>query len=468
MIDESGVNKKDGARKTERGGRGLSSKTSMTTMTPAASAASMVSMTVRRLFLRRWRDRLREKLGVLKFTFDLTILLYLGIPGLLLGGRAYYGLWREELPAWLAGLPYPMIPVLLLLVLYSSGGISFYIEAADVLFLRQRPQWIKRLMLSGLVASAVVQAVVLALAIAVLSPLLVRVYGMSWAMIGGVYVVAWAAKIVQMLIQQLLGVLTAGWRLLVLRSLAYSALAAGFGAWAAWAATSAEAGRPAGLAIGIALPVLALLAGALGWYRFRLRGRFDAEVREEERQRTRLTALLLAPAVERPKPPRPGGSKPWLFRRLRRLTRSRQPEARIAEALVKAFFRGSEWKLYAQMTLAGLAAIVLPPYPAVNLIVYAALLVLLVYWLNGHRKSFFERELMSILPLEESLEYRSGAPAMQLLLLPAVIVWTAALGAKLYPPGLGLLAGAILGVLLARWLGSFSRGMGLSSRRWKS
>ncbi|MGG3455828.1 Bacterial ABC transporter protein EcsB [compost metagenome] len=419
----------------------------------------MTRMTARRLFARRWRDRFREKLGVLKFTFDWIILLYLGIPGLLLGGRAYYGLWREGLPAWLAHLPYPFIPILLLLFLYSSGGISFYIEAADVLFLRQRPRWITGLMLRGLAASAAVQAIMLATVIAVLSPLLVRVYGMGWADIAGLYAVAYAAKIVQMLIQQLLGVLTTGWRHLLLRSLAYSALAAGFGAWAAWAAV-AGAGRPAGLAAGVALPVLALLAGALGWLRFRLRGRFDAEVREEERQRTRLTALLLASAVERPKAPRPGGSKPWLFRRLRRLTRSRKPEARIAEALVKAFFRGSEWKLYAQMTLAGLAAVVLPPYPAVNLIVYAAMLLLLMYWLGGHRRAFFDRELMSILPLEESLAYRSAAPAMTLLLLPAVVVLTAALGAKLFPPLWGLPTGAVCGVLMARWLGGLSRGFG--------
>lgn len=424
-------------------------------------------MTARRLFIRRWRDRFREKLGVLKFTFDWTILLYLGIPGLLLGGRAYYGLWREELPVWLAHLPYPIVPVLLLLLLYSSGGISFYIEAADVLFLRQRPRWIKGLMLRGLVASAAVQAVVLAAAIAALSPLLVRVYGLGWTAIAGLYAVALAAKLVQMFIQQLLGVLFAGWLHLLLRSLAYSVLAAGFGAWAAWAAwaAAADAGQPTGLADAVALLAFALLAGALGWLRFRLRGRFDAEVRQEERQRTRLTALLLASAVERPKAPRPGGSKPWLFRRLRRLTRSRQPEARVAEALVKAFFRGSEWKLYAQMTLAGLAAVLLPPYPAVNLVVYAALLLLLLYWLGGHRRAFFERELMSILPLEESLEYRSAAPAMTLLLLPAVVVLTAALGAKLFPPLWGLPAGAVCGVLIARRLGGFSRGIGLAFGR---
>jgi ABC-2 type transport system permease protein len=430
---------------------------------------NMVSMTARRLFIRRWRDRFREKLGVLKFTFDWTILLYLGIPGLLLGGRAYYGLWREELPVWMAQLPYPVIPVLLLLFLYSSGGISFYIEAADVLFLRQRPRWIKGIMLRGLVASAAVQAVVLAVAVGMLSPLLVRVYGMSWTEIAGLSAVAFAVKLVQMLIQQLLGVLTAGWRQLLLRSLAYSGLGAAFGAWAVWAWTAAAAGGANGLAIAVALPVLALLAGTLGWLRFRLRGRFDAEVREEERQRTRLTALLLASAVERPKAPRPGGSKPWLFRRWRRLTRSRQPEARVAEALVKAFFRGSEWKLYAQMTLAGLAAVVLPPYPAVNLIVYAALLLLLLYWLGGHRRAFFERELMAILPLEESLEYRSAAPAMTMLLLPAVVVLTAALGAKLFPPLWGLPAGAVCGVLIAWWLGGFSRGWGLAfGRRTKA
>lgn len=47
---------------------------------------NITSITVNRLFFRRWRDRLGLQLGALRSTFDLTILLYIGIPGLLLGG----------------------------------------------------------------------------------------------------------------------------------------------------------------------------------------------------------------------------------------------------------------------------------------------------------------------------------------------------------------------------------------------
>ncbi|MGG6312604.1 ABC transporter permease [Paenibacillus macerans] len=418
--------------------------------------SGLTSMTAHRLFVRRWRDRWWEKLGILRFTFDLTILLYLGVPALLLGGRAYYGLWREELPGWLAGLPYSFVPLALLFLIYSVGGLSFYIEAGDVLFLRQRPRWMQGLMLRGLFVSAAAQLLLLAAGIAALSPLLVRSYGMGWPEIGSLYIVAFGVKIVQMLIQQLLGVLIAGWRRLLARSLAYSLLGAAFAAWAA-----VSAGAPAGTAF--AVLVLAGTAGVLGWRRFHLRGRFDAEVREEERQKTKLTALLLASAVDRPKTPR-SNARPWLFRRLRRLTRSRRPEARIAEALVKAFFRGNEWKLYVQFVLAGLAAVLLPPYP-VDFIVYAALLLLMLYWLSGHRRAFFDRELMAILPLGEFVEYRSAAPAMTLLLLPAATLFIAALGLKLLPPLWGLLGAVPCGALIAWWLGGLYGKVGIAFER---
>ncbi|GIP12664.1 hypothetical protein J1TS5_48340 [Paenibacillus macerans] len=415
---------------------------------------NITSITVNRLFFRRWRDRLGLQLGALRSTFDLTILLYIGIPGLLLGGRAYYGLWRDELPAWLVSLPFAAVPVLLLFLVYSIGGLSLYIEAADVLFLRQRPRWVKGLLLRGWMLSMARQAAVLCAVFAVLSPLLVRVFGMSWPSVAAWCAVAYGLKAVQMLLANLLGVLTTGWRRIIYSWLSYGLLSAVFSVWAFAAGASEEAAN-----FLLALLAAALLAAVLAGWRFRLKGRFDAEVREEERQKTKLIALLLASAVDAPKAPKPG-ARPWLFRRWRKLLPSRSPQARTAEALVKAFFRGGELKLYGQLVLAGLAAVVLPPYP-VNAIVYIALIFLLMYWLSGHLRAFFARDAMRMLNPGEMLEYRTAVPAMTLLLLPGLVCFTAGLGLTLYPPLWGGPGAILCGVLLAIVLGGFYGKIGI-------
>lgn len=420
--------------------------------------ASLKALTINRLFVRRWKDRLREKRDILRFTFDGIVMLYIGVPALLLGGRAYYGLWQDELPSWLAELPYSYIPAALILFMYGTGGISFYIERADILFLRQRPKWIRGVMLRGLVVSIAGQALLLLAFCVLLSPVLVRVFGMNLTDMGLLYVLLLVGKCVHMLLAQLLGILTRGWRQVLLRALGYSMLAAGLGV----SMTLGILGNDG--SVWPAISLLSVLAVCLAWFRFQLRGRFAEEVREEERQKTRLVSLLLSSVVERPKAPRTGAQKPWLFRRMRRLTRSRLPAARMAEALTKAFFRGTERKQYIQFTLIGVGAILLIPSP-VHLIVYVALLLLMLFWLGGHRRAFFRSEWMKLVPLTDTAEYRSAATAMMLLLLPAAILFTAAFALKLFPLVWGLLGSVPAGVLIAWWLGHLYGGVGLAFER---
>ncbi|MEF2966168.1 ABC transporter permease [Paenibacillus sp. M1] len=398
---------------------------------------------VRRLFVRRWSDHLRKQLSILRFTFDGVVLLYIGIPTALLLGRTYYGLWLEELPAWLSRMPLAALPAAFLIILYILGGLLLYIEAADVLFLRQRPTWLRGLMIRGALAGMLRSFGGIGACFALIAPLLVRVYGMDGSAIALVFAVTCGVKAVHLFADNLIRVAWSGWRQKALLTATMGLIACGFTFW-----TVTWNGLPASAFA--ALAVSLVLAGFLAWRRFRLRGRFDAEIREEERRKTALTGVLLSGAVDRPPKPR---SRSWLFRRSGRLLRSAKPEAIIAESLFKSFFRGPEVKLYWQFTLFGCAAVYFPVYP-VNLIVYAALLLLMAYWLNGHRRAFLARDLMTILPLTEDTEYRSAAPAMRLLLYPGVIALTVAFGASVHPSWWGILAAVPAGFLIARAAGS--------------
>ncbi|WP_334074707.1 MULTISPECIES: ABC transporter permease [Paenibacillus] len=411
-------------------------------------------MTVRRLFLRRWADHWRKQIAMLWSVFDGIVLLYIGIPGLLLFGRVYYGLWREALPAWLLQLPFNVLPAYLLLVIYATGGLVLFIEAADVLFLKQRPEWIRGVMRRGAWAGLIVHFATIGAALALIAPVLVRVHGLETREIFHIFAVACGVKAVHLFLQNLIQIKWTGWRRIVCSSAAFTLLGAGFASWLVMGAGNAFVSA-AVLASCVLLTVL------LAETRFRLHGRFEAEVREDERRRTVLTGLLLAGAMDRPPAVR---SRPWLFRRGGRLLRKNRPEAVIAESIFKAFFRGPEWRLYAQFVLYGSAAVWFPSYP-VNLIVYGALLLLFAYWLNGHRQAFFAKGLMPLLPLPEETEYKAAPLSLRLLLYPGTVLLTCVLCASLFHDWWGVIAGIPAALILARAAASLSALFTLGRRR---
>ncbi|WP_213508488.1 ABC transporter permease [Paenibacillus faecis] len=414
------------------------------------------NMTAGRLFLRRWADHWKKQIVMLRSVFDGIVLLYIGIPGLLLLGRVYYGLWREALPAWLLHLPFTVFPAYLLLVIYATGGLILFIEAADVLFLKQRPEWIRAVMRRAALVSLPGHFAVIGAAVALAVPVLVRVHGLETGEVFRIFAVACGVKAVHLFLQNLIQIMRTGWRRVLYRSAAFILLGAGFVSWLVM-----EGGRVHAFASAAVLAACVLLTVLLAEIRFRLRGRFEAEVREEERQRTVLTGLLLAGTMDRPPAVR---IRPWLFRRGERLLRSNRPEAVIAESIVKAFFRGPEWRLYAQFVLYGAAAVWFPAYPA-NLIVFAALLLLFVYWLNGHRQAFFAKGLMPLLPLPEGTEYRAAPLSLRLLLYPGTLLLTCVLGASQFHAWWGVIAGIPAGLLLTRAAASLSGLFTLGRRR---
>lgn len=411
-------------------------------------------MSINRLFLRRWVDHYRKQLAMLRYIFDWIVLLYIGIPGMLLLGRIYYGLWMEELPSWLQQLPATVLPAFLLILIYGTGGLMLFIEAADVLFLKQRRQWQLGLMLRGALAELLGNYIILTICFVLISPILIRGYGIDLFGILLLLAGTCAFKSVCLFGANLIQVLWSGWKRIMLQAIAFSVLAGTFSLWMQFMDTHPPI-------TAVYLSICAGLTLLLAWRRFRLRGKFDVEVQVEERQKARLTGLLLAGAIDRPPAVR---SRPWLFRRGGRLLRSNRPEDRIAEATFKSYFRGPELRLYLQFVLFGSIAIYFPSYP-VNLLIYAALMLLLVYWLNSYRQAFYTRNLMTILPLGEYTEYRSAYRTMRLLLYPAVAILTLVLGISLFPAWWGALIAIPASLLMTRFAGGLWRWFPAGIRR---
>ncbi|PQP88040.1 hypothetical protein [Paenibacillus sp. AR247] len=104
---------------------------------------------------------------------------------------------------------------------------------------------------------------------------------------------------------------------------------------------------------------------------------------------------MLSSAMDKPRKIR---SSPWIFRRSQRLFRSSTPVHRLAGACVKAYVRQTKQLTgYAQvMSLS--AAILLTLPPGVKILVYAALHLLLAYWLYLNAAAFMKEGFVTMLP----------------------------------------------------------------------
>ncbi|WMT41598.1 ABC transporter permease [Paenibacillus sp. D2_2] len=259
-----------------------------------------------------------------------------------------------------------------------------------------------------------------------LTPVLWRVYGMEGKEILILFTFTYTMNAIYLLLFNLLAVAFTGFRRILLRLVGTSMLGASYMAGVLHIETRPE--------ISIIILLCYVLASVLFIRgRISIQGRFEASIREEERQRTRLTGMILQPSVERPVKTRP---RPWLFRRSGHLIRHRQVHDRVTEAAVKSFFRNREVLLYVQFAIYGFIAVFLPPYPA-NLLVYIGLILLLFQWMNTQRRAFYQAKLLAILPKDENLEFRCAPKTMRLLLFPAILVITAGFCMNLFTPGWG-------------------------------
>lgn len=401
-------------------------------------------MTVRELFWRRWKDHAREQLSAVRSVVDdAIVLIYIGIPAVLLLGRTYYGWWREPLPEWTLHLPAAVVPGFLLLLMLNLSGLILFIEPADSLFLRQQRRWHHSLIIRAVMIGNLTAYIRMAFIFVLLAPFLMRGYAIEMSDMLQLFGVTCAVQTVYSLMSNLMRVNFTRWKRRLGLSIIGSLVSAAYLSWY--------------FMVSWKLVIFwVILAGCLGlsivlaYIRLRLKGKVELELREELRQRTRFTALLLSQSVPPFKPER---SRPWLFRGSRRLLRSQLPGDRVAEAVFKSFFRGTELQTYAGFALAGSIAVFLPPFP-VNLIVYVGIVLLLAHGMNASRMFFFRSPLMQIMHGTKEAELASAARSMRMLLYPALILITSVFMFSATQVWWGFLIGVAAGYLVSRIAGS--------------
>ncbi|MCJ8011766.1 ABC transporter permease [Paenibacillus sp. KQZ6P-2] len=367
------------------------------------------------LFRRRLWSHFKEIAAVVRSVVDdWTVLLYILIPGLLLGGRLYYGLWKEPLPEWSGQLPFAAVPVLLLLAA-SLGSILLLVREGDVLFLVQRKNWLHGIMLRSSLYSMVSAAVKTSICYLLLLPFLVRQFQEHGLLIGCLLAFTIAFEWVLMWAKHLIRVQRSGWR----RGLLYIPFVFIPGVLYI---TFILLFRSQPAVLGLGAIVLAAISLLLIRVRLRLRGTFMNDVQEDLVKRTGLTSIALSQTVDKPRRIR---RNTWVFSGSRPVFRSTAPVKRIAGAMIKTLLRHPKLRqLYVQFTLISSGVLITLP-SGIQALVFVALQALVVYWLFLEWFSFRENAFVSLLPWPDDQSFQAGILAVRTLAIPFAVLTSA-------------------------------------------
>ncbi|MDF9856627.1 ABC-2 type transport system permease protein [Paenibacillus sp. PastF-1] len=374
-----------------------------------------------RLFKRRLFSHWREQSAIIRTAADWTVLLYIVIPGGLLGGRFYYGFWSGEVPAWTTALPFVTL-LLLLAVLLLTGGMVLLLQEGDLLFLRQRQNWIRSILLRGIFYSLTMTTLKIAAAYAILLPFIIRGYGLSPAAAGALLLLTVTAGWSIKLLGHIVRVQRQGFRRW-LRLLPAVTVPAGLYVWLALLWQNSPWLLFAAAAVYAAVTVWALRC------RLRLQGTFLSDVREDYKQRMRIAGLLLRGVLDKPRPTR---YKPWIFRRSQPLLSSRQPESRFTAAGIKALVRNpAHLKLYLSFSGVSMSALLIAP-AFLKWILLIVLALLMCYWLSSFWLLFAGDDYIGILPFTKAQKAAAGSKAMLILAVPYTVLCSAVVCIPLY------------------------------------
>lgn len=385
------------------------------------------------LFWRRVTAHWRYQRDILGTVFDWVVSLYILVPGLLLGGGLYRELWNSPLPGWTQLLPLQAVVGILLFVF--SGRVLLFLEEADVLFLRRQREWVKGLMIRGMIYSHAVSAIKGLLAAFLALPILVRQYDITGialvALLMTTAICAWCANLMTAMIRSR----DKGW----LKHLkAYTMRWVSFGLLTLLVTYGLH-----NAALWTAALILLIVLLLLSRKRLAMQGTFIADVREDAKTRIQLTEKLLVQAVGKPPSVR---SKTWFMRKSGHLFKG-TAEKRLTDAGLKAILRNPEnLALYIQITLVGIPAVWLPPL-IIKLIVYIALVFMLSYWLSTRWTLFAKAEFMHVLPFTNQQYHAAGILAIRALLILPVFLYSLVAGLTLLQGGMGWLAALVFTAL---------------------
>jgi len=351
---------------------------------------------------------------------DWAAALYILVPGAFLSVGMYRDFMRNPPPGMESWPLYPILAVLALIQL--TGKFRTFAEPGDGLFLHRLPRWRRSFVAWGLAYGACVKLLLTSLIVAVLSPALVPVFGLTVAELAATAIYCAAAGTCWLLARDLLSHRWRGWKQALLLALAGLV----FFAATLKLATLGEqnAARTVAFGAGYGAAALALLVA-----RLRAKGTLLREISVESEAYVSAVSLVLMDALE--KKPIPARRKPFLFARSRPLFRHRNADSdRVADVWAKSALRRQDfWKQIASFLGAGSAAIWLSPV-ALAAAVWLAMPFLAMASFRQQWRQWLAEPYPALFRWSAEVAERASRLAIGRLALPIVGVWSVLLGLK--------------------------------------
>jgi ABC-2 type transport system permease protein len=352
--------------------------------------------------------------------FDWTVLLYIVVPAIWIGGGNYLD-WLRNPPLWMSGIP-AALPLALVGLVFSGGRLRTFADAGDGLFLNRNRTWTKGFTGMGLVYSAGVHTVLSVSFIPLLLPLWNDSEGYSAGFLTGMAVCSILWGMSWTLLRDLISRTGIVWwkriLLFLLRTVSVT-LFVGVGLMAAkntyfW---------------GAAAGIVGVATIGIGRLRFRARGTFLHELGMEREAFLSAVGWLLRDTME--KKTLPKLSRPVFLSRSVTLFRKRGTIERLAESWIKSLFRRFDnVRLLLFFTVLGALAVGLVPL-FLSFAVWLVLPLLLLGWLQGQWRYWLSEDFVSLFRWEEETAEKAGEKARFLLSLPIVCLWAVEIAVRL-------------------------------------
>ncbi|MBP2001687.1 ABC-2 type transport system permease protein [Paenibacillus shirakamiensis] len=363
------------------------------------------------LFRQRIRSHIGKQYSVIRSAVDFIVVIYIMIPGAFILGCVYFDK-LHHVPNILYQVPFSVFISAIMICLYFGGGLILYTESADVLFLRQNPNWRKGLMQRAIVANVVMRSIEVLGVMALFIPFIRTIFHMPVGQCIWIGILILLYRCAGVTIQHHLRVYYSAWKriglILMTHTLLIGMVLLACSMVGKWSSVT--------LAISIIfLTVTVVLLRKITT----VNGHFYEEVLEDERQKNRLTSWMLSSSVDKPSPVR---ARPLWFRQSQHLFRSTTSSARMASILIKSFLRsGPFFKMYIQFIIFGGVSCFVAPFP-IDIMVGIAIILLMAYWIRSYVRLFENTDLMRILPTHRNFR-RAHSIVLFTLLAPTMFVW---------------------------------------------
>lgn len=406
------------------------------------------------LALRRYRSNARYQWKAAGTVLDWTVVLYFVVPALLLGGKFYYDWWTKPI-----SVPDLLVEMnlwyFLFLLPLLTARLRTWQEAADILFLRQLPNWWRTFIYFGLLEMFMRQAGTLLVVTLIALPWLIRGMGITESTIVCTFLLSWLLSGIHAMTQNQIRVRYIGWKMRIMSWLAGMLVILIF-RWGLIPLTEGLTGTALGIVV-----MLSLLVPLCRW-RIGVRYTFERDIDVEIDSKLQLTKLLLAQAVEKP-PKQRRGKRPLLFPNSGYFMRVKSVGVQLGALAVKTLWRSeSHVKFYLILTGVGIAAVTIASMSAITLlvIVIPAVGAILGYWLNGYWREVLGSDTWNMYIYDSTDLYQAAAHFVRVNTVIPAVLWS--LAAALWMPswmsGVLMFAGCAAALFIVSTLVMITRG----------